>query len=162
MKLKTLREEFIDEGAQKGIIEGRVDVACGIIDMGLLTDEQIASATKQTPEDIVALRRCITRERENMVIALIQSDDLSDEQIASITKQTTARVIALRRCVREERARMLRTLITLGLLTDAEISSFTGYPIDDITDLRNELKAQNSNNSHTKEAQYLEADISGH
>ena len=134
---------------KKDYIKGYVDIACRIIDMGLLTDEQIATVTHHELGDIEALRRSLIRERENMLLSLIKSDELDDEQIAAITKQTTKRVIALRHCVRLERARMLQALISLGSLTDSEISSLIDCSIDEIEDLQQELEAQKSN---TKEA----------
>ena len=64
MRYKTVTEEIFEEGITQGITQGiahgiekgREEITRSLIALGLLTDEQIASVTKQTPEYIAELR----------------------------------------------------------------------------------------------------------
>ena len=47
-------------GKARGIIRARREAATALIKLGILTDEQIASVTEQTLEDIAELRSQIT------------------------------------------------------------------------------------------------------
>ena len=47
-------------GKARGITQGHKETAIALINLGILTDEQIASVTEQTLEDIAELRSQIT------------------------------------------------------------------------------------------------------
>ena len=52
MRYKTVIEEMFEEEIEKK----RMKISRSLIGLGLLTDEQIAGVTEQTPEDIAELR----------------------------------------------------------------------------------------------------------
>ena len=60
MRRKTYVEEIYESGIAKGVAQGHKKTATALINLGILTDEQIASVTEQTLEDIAELRSQIT------------------------------------------------------------------------------------------------------
>ena len=53
---RTLVDDIYDKGMTQGIEKEREEIIRSLFGLDLLTDEQIAVVTKQTPEDIAALR----------------------------------------------------------------------------------------------------------
>ena len=56
VRYKPIREELREEFFKEGREEGRAEMIRSFICSGFLTDEQIAIVTKQSPEDVAALR----------------------------------------------------------------------------------------------------------
>ncbi|XGA80966.1 hypothetical protein OR573_04750 [Halomonas sp. CH40] len=55
--LSDARQEGLKQGLEQGLEQGREAVALNLIDMGLLTDAQIATASGLSEADVKALRR---------------------------------------------------------------------------------------------------------
>ena len=56
VRYKTVTEEIFEEGIEQGIEQGRNEVIRSFMELGVLTDEQIASALKMTIDAIKSMR----------------------------------------------------------------------------------------------------------
>ena len=56
MRYKTVTEEIYEESIEQGLEQGRSEVIRSFIELGVLTDEQIASALKMTVDAIKSMR----------------------------------------------------------------------------------------------------------
>ncbi len=59
--IERMYEAFdaFDEGYDKGVTQGHRETASALLNLGTLSDEQIASATQLTLDDIAALRKTL-------------------------------------------------------------------------------------------------------
>jgi hypothetical protein len=57
----SLQEEKFKEGELKGKIEGKIDVVCNLLNMGVLTSKQIAQVSGLTPRQVESVRQSMNK-----------------------------------------------------------------------------------------------------